>query len=368
MPFVRIMIGLALTVSPLALHASNVAVTVDDSAARAVLDAVLNPSLTLRDALPIARLPGNQGLIRKAHRYGRPADDDLFARALVAAAHQDRSYQDSSKFHFDDVRAHAAQTKQVLAALDNPTLHLLEAAEKRIAMFTPQDLSGKATGFLVVGGTSGGFAFGDPEFFLNLQFFPSAVLASTIMEHELFHAVQGKAKSAHKPTATALACVAQKSGGENIENLFNALSMEGTASKVGDELALPIQGEDEPTAKERAEFAQNVELVKLHVTELELSVHGLATRAAVTYDEVYAAGFYGNQELYGLGYVMARAIAQEEGNAAISQLISESGGSFVIRYIHLKNYGRSDALPALGRETELWAQQLTACSARTEQK
>ena len=343
-------------------------VRVDDSAARAVLDAVMNPNLTLRDALPIAKLPGNEGLIRKAHSYGRPADDDLFARALVAAAHQDHSYQDPSKFHFDEVRDHAAQTKEVIAALEDPARHFLATAETRIKMFTPQDLSGKATGFLVVGGTSGGFAFGDPEFFLNLQLFPSAVLASTIMEHELFHAVQGMAESANKPTAAVVGCIAKRPGGENIEDFFNSLSMEGTASEVGDLLALPIQGADAATAKERTEFVQNVELVKLHVTQLELSVHGLATNATPTYEEVYAAAFYGTQELYGLGYVMARAIAQQDGNVAISRLISQPGAQFVARYTNLANYGKSDSTPALGRETELWAQQITACSARADQK
>ena len=58
---------------------------------------------------------------------------------------------------------------------------------------------------------------------------------------------------------------------------------------------------------------------------------------------------YGYQEMYGLGYVMAQAIAKEGGNAAIQQAIGEPGARFVLRYTHLHGYG--DTLPALGRET-----------------
>lgn len=351
-------------VSALPLNASNVTVTIDDSAARAVLDAVQTPDLDLRRALTIARLPGNEGLIRKARSYGRPATEDLFARALVAAAHQESSYHDPSEFRFAAVRDSAVQIRPVLAALADPTLHLLDTAKARIAMFTPQNISGRATGFLVVGGTSGGFAFGEPSFYLNLQYFPSAVLASTIMQHELFHAIQAMATPLHKPTLSAFACIAQKPGGEQIENLFQALEMEGTASEVGDELSLPIKGADEPTAKERADFAHNVDLVKAHVTQMELSVHGLATGVALTYDDIYAADFYGNQDLYGLGYVMAHAIAQEEDDAVIGMLISEPGFAFVLRYMHLKDYGSKDALPKLGRDTEGWAVQLSNCLAQ----
>ena len=169
-------------------------------------------------------------------------------------------------------------------------------------------------------------------------------------------------------TSPAFVCIAQKPGGEQIESLFKALEMEGTASKVGDELSLPREGTDDATAKERAEFARNVDLVKAHVTQMELSVHGLATGVALTYDDVYAADFYGNQDLYGLGYVMARDIARDEGDAAIGTLIAEPGFAFVLRYMNLKNYGSQEAdLPKLGRDTEAWALQLSACSVQHPQ-
>lgn len=341
------------------LGASNIIVQINDESARAVLQAVQDPNLTMQAALDVARLSGSHGLIRKAQSYGRPGTEQLFAKALVAAAHYDTAYQDPSRFRFDEVRDHAAATAQALTALQDPAFHRLATAETRIAEFTPPELSGKVTGYLVVGGTSGGFAFGEPEFFLNLQMFPSAVLATTIMEHELFHAVQGLAMAAHKIPAAAEACVHRQSGGTDISNLFRSLEMEGTAALVGDELVLPTSGADAPTVAERADFAKNVDLVKLHVTQLELAVHGLATAVSVSPEEVYAANFYGYQELYGLGYVMARAIAEQGGPAAIQQVIGEPAAYFVLRYTRLPGYG--DTLPALGHETTTTGKSIAAC-------
>jgi len=73
--------------------------------------------------------------------------------------------------------------------------------KRRIAGFTPEGMTGKVTGYMIVGATSGGFAFGDTQFCLNLDRFPHAVLASTIMQHELFHAVQALARSANAAMA-----------------------------------------------------------------------------------------------------------------------------------------------------------------------
>jgi len=342
--------------------AENVVVSIDVTAANSVLTAVRNPTLSEGEALRIARLPGNQGLIRKAKSYGRTASDQLFAKALVAAAHHDTAFVDISKFQFDNVRDHAEATAAALAKLNDPHAHLIDAVKARIASFTPATLTGRVTGYLIVGGTSGGFAFGDPQFFLNLDRFPSAVLASTIMEHELYHAVQALARKAHPQTAAQLQCVAAIPHGSDIAAFFESLSAEGTASYVGDVLALPERS-DAPTTKERAQVARNVGMVDRSIVQLELSVHGLTSGAAVTLEEVYGLGFYGDEVLYALGYVMARAIAQEQENGVIGEVVGLPGAAFVQRYASLNGYGKSDAMPALKAETLKWAQMLSHCSA-----
>ena len=359
----RAIAGLALTCSS-AGQAGDVAISIDFSAARAVLDAVRNSRLTVDEALMIARLPGNQGLIRKAKSYGRTATDDLFAKALVAAARHDSAFIDVSKFQFDTVRDHATQTEQAMAGLGDARLPLVDQVKQRIARFTPATLSGRVAGYLVVGGTSGGFAFGDPQFYLNLDRFPSATLASTIISHELFHAVQALARSAHQPSPEQEKCVVGTAHAGDVADFFDSLSAEGTASYVGDVLSIPEVGTDDPSAKDRARFARNVGLVGRSVTQLELSIHGLTTGAEVSPDAVYELGFYGDEVMYALGYVMARAIAKEQGDATIGDLIGMPGAAFVKRYAHLKGYGKTKDIPALKPATIRWADRLMLCVGR----
>ncbi|WBS04667.1 hypothetical protein OU994_10480 [Pseudoduganella sp. SL102] len=93
---------------------------------------------------------------------------------------------------------------------------------------------------------------------------------------------------------------------------------------------------------------------------------GLTTGAQVSYEDIYALGFYGHEALYALGYVMARAIVAEEGKDAIAELTGRPGALFVERYRKVKAYGQSDAVPALHAGTLRSAGQLAACAAGTE--
>lgn len=343
------------------LHAADMKLAIDPGAASAVMDALETPNLDLDRARAIARLPGNQGLIRKARSYGRPADDESFAQALVAAAKGDDKAPDPSRFEFGRVRAHVAQLRRVLADLQNPATGLIDAAKQRIARYAPADIDAAIAGYFVVGGTSGGFAFGDPEFFLNLDYFPDATLAATILEHELYHAVQGAAVASPAREAALKQCLARVGTPAHLDDLFGSLMQEGTAAAVGDVLALPKDGTG-AIADERRKFARNVNMVGRSVTLLELSTHALAT-GAVEYDGIYELGFYGDEILYSLGYVMAKAIERERGPQAIAALIRDrSGARFVDAYRRLNGYAKSDDMPALGAKTLDWAKRMAACS------
>lgn len=340
----------------------GITVTVDSSATKAVIGAVINPALTMAEALRIAALPGNQGLIRKARSYGRPGTDALFAEALVAAARRDDAAADPGKFYFGRVRDHVAQIQATLAKLEDPATRLLAGVNARIAAFTPAGLGGHVNGYLIVGGTSGGFAFGEPEFFLNLDKFSSAALAATIMQHELFHAVQGIARTAQPVSAASTACLAKIPQSAELTLLFESLENEGSASLVGDVAGMP-GGIDAASDEEGKKARRSVNMVGRSITLLELSAHGLRTGAQVSYDKIYELGFYGDEVLYALGYVMARAIADEEGKGALAGLTGRPGALFVQRYRSLKSYGKSDTVPALYPATLQSADQLAACVA-----
>lgn len=339
-------------------QAQGLEVKLDVEQARAVLAAVRDPGLTRARALEIAKLPGNQGLIRKAHSYGRPADDALLAEALLAAA-QRRASEVDAYFRFTDVRDAADRIAPVLDVLADPASGALDEVRARIARFTPARVTGRVTGYLVVGGTSGGFAFGEPEFFLNLARYPSAGLAKTILAHELYHGVQGLAAALRPQRDASKACLAKMPEAKELGQLYNSLIEEAGASYVGDVLALPADDAGAKADRDRAQ--RGVNLVSRSVTLLGLSTHSLARNGPAAYDDIYALGFYGDEILYSLGYVMMRAIAKEAGDGAVAELIDQPGAALITRYAGLAGYGRDKAIPALDAPTVAWAKRIAAC-------
>lgn len=344
-----------------AANAADTALVIDSSAAKATLDALGNAELTLDQARTVARLPGNQGLIRKAISYGRKADETSFANALVAAAHGDDGAPDPSRFQFALVRRHAAALRKTMAALEDPANGLIENARRRIALFTPANVTATISGYLVVGGTSGGFAFGDPSFFLNLDYFPDAALAATVLQHEMYHAVQGAARPTPAVTDARRQCLTRVGMPAHMDDLFDSLWVEGTASAVGDVLALPRDATG-IVGEERKKVQLNVNRVSRSVTLMELSTHAVATEA-LDFDSIYELGFYGDEILYALGFVMAKAIEKEQGPAAIAELSRISSGAvFIDRYRQLAAYGKEPGAPALGPKTLDWAKRMAACA------
>ena len=357
-----IMFVLAALFASAPLAAAELKVVIDSSAARAVLDALETPTLGLDRAREIARLPGNQGLIRKAINYGRKADEESFAAALVAAAHGDDAAPDPSRFQFATVRKHAPALRKTMAQLEDPAAGLIDSARRRIAMFTPDNVTRSITGYLVVGGTSGGFAFGDPSFYLNLDYYPDAVLAATVLQHELYHAVQGAARPAPAVTEVRKQCLKRIGMPAHMDDLFDSLWVEGTASAVGDLLALPKDATG-IVGEERKKMQVSVGRVSRSVTLMELSTHAVATQA-VNFDDIYELGFYGDEILYALGYVMAKAIEKEQGPGAIAELSRQSSGAaFIERYRQIAAYGKDRGAPALGQRAVDWAKRMVACSA-----
>lgn len=330
----------------------------DVEQARAVIAAVQDPGLTHDRALAIAKLSGNRGLIRKAISYGKQADEERLAEALLSAA-QHRASAADENYHFAAVRDAAEKLTASLDVLTDPANHALEDVKARIALFTPGRVHGTVTGYVIVGGNSGGFAFGEPVFWLNLARFPSPLLAKTILAHELYHAVQGLAAGLAPQSEAAKKCLAAMPEADSLTRLYDSLREEGTASYVGDVLALPADDAGVKTDRDKAQ--RGINLVKRSTTLLALSTHAIVSHSTIAYDDIYALGFYGDEILYSLGYVMSRAIASEQGNAAVAELIDKPGAAMILRYAGLKGYGQSKDMPALDAETLDWAKRLAGC-------
>jgi len=354
---------LALSASAQQPAAGPANITIDTTSARAVLAAVRNPALTREQALAIAAMPGNQGLVQKENSYGRHATTQSLADALFAVAHDETPSADF-RFRFERLKPRA----EVLTALldrivANPST-FRDWVITRVNTFSPPDSKLAITGYLIAGGTSGGFAFGKAEFYLNLNYFDEFETAKVVMAHELYHAVQGayevepKDWWAEKGAESGPNAVLAKQCETNFE-LFEALYEEGSASYVGD--VLQLKGAPGPGAtKLLSDFQDGLSRLDHSITLLELSITGLNAPKPVPYDEVYAAGFYVPEVLYKIGYVMSKDIATDEGTQALTAALKHPGYAFAAQYLTLPKYGKDEDHPALDPNTVAAIQRLQA--------
>ena len=166
-------------------------VSLDTSAARAVLEAIADTELDENQAQAVALLAPNQMVIRK-QRLVSGSDSvttERYVEELLAAAH---GVPIDGRGQFSFVRL-AERREAVLATLDQIDANLpefLSWVETRVAMFSPQTSPLHLAGFLVGGGGSSGFTFGGEDFYTNIAHFPDdAESVRIFMAHELYHSV-----------------------------------------------------------------------------------------------------------------------------------------------------------------------------------
>jgi len=333
--------------------ASAITVTVNADAAKAVLVAIQNASLSHEEALKIAQMAGNQGIIRKQNEFKIPVTTESFANALFAAAHGQKVTDPvETTLYFELVKPKAAQLLELTRTIEANPQSFQAAIETRIALYTPPGSDIHLQGYIVAGGDGGGYAFGDTDFYLNLGFMDDLVVAKTATTHELYHAVQGAFAAertfSFKSSASALSHSQQACA--DTAQLFAKLYEEGSATYVEDISALP-QSHSEVAIKQLTDLQDGLTHINNSATLLELSVAGLNASEAVSFDDVYDVGFYGHGELYNIGYVMAKSIVENDGPKGLAAFLKQPPYKFVLRYTQLPKYGMDKDHPKLGPNT-----------------
>jgi hypothetical protein len=337
-----------------AVHqAPTITVTINTDAAKADLVALKNPLLTHNEALKIARMPGNQGIIQKENEFKIPVTEEVFANALVAAA-QGRQVTDPREvsLYFDKVKPKVDQLLALARDIDANPQAFQESIERRIALFTPPGADLRLQGYIVAGGDGGGYAFGDTKFYLNLEFNDDMVVAKTVTTHELYHAVQGAFASERGPaveTPRQTLSHAQQSCA-NTAQLFANIYEEGSAMEVEDSLNL-AQSHSESAVRQLADLKEGLTHLHDSAMLLELSVVGLNADDAVPFDDVYSVGFHGHGVLYDIGNGMARAIVENDGPQGLAVFLKQPPYKFALHYTQLPKYGADKDHPRLGPNT-----------------
>src|SRR6185312_12452370 len=117
-------------------------------------------------AAKVAKMTGNQGVIRKLNEFNIPATNEAFANALYASAHGEKVKDPiEASFLFDAVKAKDAKLLELIKSIKENPKGFQSAIEKRIARFTPPSTDISLHGYIVAAGDGGGYAFGDTGFY-----------------------------------------------------------------------------------------------------------------------------------------------------------------------------------------------------------
>lgn len=351
--------GLSLAAFLLAApEAGATTVTFNTDSAKAVIAALTDPRLTIDQAGSVARLSGNRGVTRELKSFGIPASDEIFAKALYAAAHGEHVTDAVQKsYDLEAVKEHLAEISDLVTIIERDPERFQGAIQKRIAQFTSTGANIRLQGYVVAAGDGGGYTFGSTDFFLNTARVRDLVLAEAVANHEMYHAVQGAFASARAMPAGlpgGSACAAT-------QKLFDNLYEEGTAAYVED-VALVDRSTSEAGLRKQTDLKDGIKHVTWSSSLLEMSIDALTAPDPTPYQQVYAVGFYGHGVLYNIAYVMAEAIVADRGASGLIALLTKPSYEFVLSYILLPNYGKDATHPELGRNTVAMARKLaTAC-------
>jgi len=331
--------------APVAANATNV--SFDTNSAKATVAALDDPTLTRERALAVGKLAGNQGLIRELQSFNLPATTEGFADALYDAAHGRKATDKmAQQYSMDAVKEHEPAIKALITTIENNPDRFQKAIESRIATFTPKDSNINLQGYVVAGGDGGGYAFGGTDFYLNADRTPDFILAKSISNHEMYHAVQGafaRKRSADRNFPQGSVCAATI-------QLFDDMYEEGTATFVADQ-SLVNQSTSSNGIRQRNDMEEGLKHIQWSASLFDMSIVALNARKPVPFKQVYAVGFYGHGPLYYIAYVMARDLVADQGPAGIAGLLTQPSYRFVLSYTELQQYGKDTDHPKLGQNT-----------------
>ncbi len=358
--FIRILLA---CICPMTLvqQAFATTVTIHTDDARATLLAMQNPSLGREEAMTIAKMHGNQGVIRKLNEFKIPSTAESFANALYACAHGQKVTEPTERaILLDMVKPKVPQLLALLQEIEANPKTFQESIEQRIAIFAPPNTNISLEGYIVAAGDGGGYAFGDTDFFLNIGMVDDFILAKETTMHELYHAVQG-AFAAQREAKIETTQAHSQQACANFGHLFANLYEEGSAMYVGD-LSLVAQSHSPLAARMQADLDDGLAHAQNSATLLEMSAVGLNAAEPVPYDDMYAVDFLGHGVVYDIAYVMAQAIVEQDGPQGLADFLKQPTYKFVLRYTELKKYRADKDHPGLGPNTIAAANRLaTGC-------
>ena len=333
---------------------SGARITFDFQAADAMI-AVLGGNAPA-DAAAVADLPGNIRMIEHQHRFDPSATRERLIENIRELAAGKKVSADTYMLEKRS-KAKLEATRGMLARLRANPEKFAGELRARIRRYLPADLTFPVQVYVIVGGTSDGFADG-PVFCVAIDYFGDDDAGlRTLMAHELFHvgyralAGSGGKTEKKKPLSPEA---------EKLLAIFESTMNEGVASRVGD----PTIVTDGKAWIEwfRGKFAKNFERLDSSFVLFDTVLYRQVHDPAASSEDLYRIGFSGSFDsvFYFVGYEMARAIEEEDGPEAVVRCLEEGPLSFFSRYIAISQRTPDKGRRRFSKETEQTVQNLAS--------
>ena len=328
---------------------SNLKIGIDFQSARAVINLLGRSQVTEAELNEVAKLPGNQQLIKKVFEADSVHGEEVFKETLHQAIENQKIGEDP--FDWQTVRQKLPEINLLISQIENNQSVLRIELENIIRPYTPNDLKIDVTAFFLVGGGSLGFTLdGDFNFYVGLHKTGGDYEALRyLIAHELYHSIQAIGARRRQ-----LAAVSIKSPANILKSLMLVRNVytEGTATLVGSPLEATNlkqfgQAQQEEYRKNLARSRQNFAL-------FDALLFQAYNDPAADADQMYAIGFSTSfdETLYYVGYRMARDLAKYEGKQVIAPLINKNPLELFRLYIELYKSKNDPALIKFNKSTE----------------
>jgi hypothetical protein len=256
----------------------------------------------------LVKVPDTAEVLEKAKHHDSGVTLESLARTLASARLSQQMNSDPFQWRFCIRRGPEMRTliDHLQSQEADITRRLLAALRRHLAPEFKLD----ATVHFVIGGVSSGWATGDRDFFVGMQFYHGDLEGVVMtMQHELFHAAQ---YAGYRGQDTDLAKLTPRQ--QVIYRLLDSLYREGSASYVEDLMSFPA---DRPYIKEMRQPALNNQArMKDNFVLLDTLIYRAARDPNFGFDDLYPIGFdwAWQNPLYSVGEYIGRALAKEKGN------------------------------------------------------
>ena len=308
----------------------------DPASADGLLQAFTKGSITDAELQRLEALPATRAMIQKTHQFNPDATSERFESTLRAVIARQALKPEQDPFAFSRLARHLADIDTLLKAIDQRGGQFGQDVYQRLMSYVPGGLDMHITVHFTLGGTSDGWAVGDKDFYLALDYFGSDYQGLVVLtSHEVYHLVQGHLMPETESKATEITR-------RNVDNLLIQTYMEGTATVVGD----PTQVQDGGTWIKwfTGKYASNQDHIADDFGLFNTMLYRAAHDPSVDYDRLYSLGFSGGlgSAVYFVGYDIAQAIMEYQGRAALAGYLRKPARDFFVTYLDLCKQHKSD--------------------------